>query len=215
MAVLKKYDLNGKSTGEVEIADSLLQGKISSQLVKDYLVALHANKRQWSAHTKGRGEVNKAKQKAQAQKGLGRARHGMLSAPQFRKGGVVHGPKAKFNQHVKINRKAKKAVICSLIVEKVKEQKAVVLTAVEIESPKTKLLADFFKKTDLAKDKVLVLASKKNDNLFKSLRNLPKKNFFYLNQINGFELANCQKLVFLDSAMVDLDAVLKSNKSGK
>jgi large subunit ribosomal protein L4 len=45
---LKKYDLTGKMVGQIEIADSLLECVANSQMIKDYIVALRANKRQWS-----------------------------------------------------------------------------------------------------------------------------------------------------------------------
>jgi large subunit ribosomal protein L4 len=108
MATLKKFDFTGKEVGEEGFDDEFLIKETNKQLVKDYIVALLKNARQWSANTKGRSEVNKVKQKPQQQKGTGRARQGFLGAPQFKGGGVVFGPKPKFNQHVKINRKGLK-----------------------------------------------------------------------------------------------------------
>lgn len=209
MAVLKKYDFAGKSVGNVDIADELLKQEAAGQLVKDYLVALQYNRRQWSASTKNRSEVNKAGQKVQVQKGLGRARHGALSAPQFRKGGVVHGPRPKFKQRSKINRKAKRTVIFSLIAEKIKSEKAVVLKLKELKEPSTKTAFEFFKKLGLDKDRVLVLSTEKAENFYKSLRNLPKKNYADLRKVSGYELANCQQLVFLEPAINELKTVLQ------
>lgn len=210
MAVLKKYDLAGKEIGQAEIADDLLEKTVSAQAVKDCIVAILANARQWSAHTKVRSEINKAGQKVQAQKGLGRARHGALSAPQFRKGGVAHGPRAKFDQEVKVNRKAKKAVVRTLIIEKIKAGEAIVLKPKALKQPKTKIAADFFKKLQFENQKVLVLGSlaDKDQNLLSSLNNLPRKEFVYLANVNGYDLANCQKIVVLDQAVEELTAIL-------
>jgi large subunit ribosomal protein L4 len=211
VVALKKYDLTGKEVGTAEIADAFLEKKLApDQLIKDYLVALMANQRQWSANTKSRKEVNKTGKKAQQQKGLGRARHGALSAPQFRKGGVVHGPKAKFDQQVKVNRKARRMVVRTLIAQKLQNDLAVVLKTADLKTPKTKKAVLFFEKLDWLETKVLVLGSlkAKSENLVKSLRNLPKKNFVYLPKVNGYELADCQKLVVLDSALEELTAIL-------
>ena len=57
MANLKKYDLDGKEIGSVDIDESLMQQKANSQMIKDYLVAIRNNGRQWSANTTGRSEV--------------------------------------------------------------------------------------------------------------------------------------------------------------
>ena len=40
VANLKKYDLDGKEIGSVDIDESLMQQKANSQMIKDYLVAI-------------------------------------------------------------------------------------------------------------------------------------------------------------------------------
>src|SRR3989338_2388059 len=85
--MLKKFNLEGKETGSVELSEELLQGKANPHMVKDYLVALRANARQWSANTQTRREVNHSHQKPHPQKGTGRARQGFLGATQYRGGG--------------------------------------------------------------------------------------------------------------------------------
>lgn len=99
MATLKKYDISGKEIGEVSIEDNVLEYKGNPQMIKDYLVAVRNNARQWSANTKGRKEVNRTGKKPHQQKGLGRARQGCFAAPQYRGGGIVFGPKPKFDVH--------------------------------------------------------------------------------------------------------------------
>src|SRR5256885_151263 len=115
--LLKKFSLDAKETGTVEVADALATAQVNSQLVKDYIVALRANARQWSANTKGRSEVNHSTKKPHAQKGGGRSRQGSLAAPQYKGGGRVFGPKPKFDQHVKINQKERRSAIRALIGE--------------------------------------------------------------------------------------------------
>ena len=109
MATLKKYDYKGSAKGELTIDAKLLEEDLNKQMIKDYLVAIRKNMRQWSANTKGRKEVQKSGQKPHAQKGSGRARQGCLAAPQYKGGGIVFGPKPKFDQHVRINKKERQA----------------------------------------------------------------------------------------------------------
>ena len=111
MAVVKKYNLSGNELGQIEIDDRLLQVSANPQMIKDYLVAYRANQRQWSASTKGRSEVSHSTQKPHPQKGTGKARQGSLVSPQYKGGGRVFGPKPKFDQCVKMNKKEKQAVI--------------------------------------------------------------------------------------------------------
>jgi large subunit ribosomal protein L4 len=89
VATLKKFDLKGKEIGQVNIADELANAEANGQMVKDYIIALRANARQWSANTKGRSEVNHTTKKPHPQKGGGRSRQGSLAAPQYKGGGRV------------------------------------------------------------------------------------------------------------------------------
>ncbi len=217
MAILKKYDLTGKEVGSVEVSDALLEVSAHPQSIKDYIVALRNNARQWSACTKRRNEINRTGRKPHPQKGQGRSRQGDLAAPQYKGGGIVFGPKPKFDIHVRINKKERRAAIRSLIADKIKANQVHVLHSVNMEHPKTKRMADFFEKIERAEKRVLVLGESTGSsgemgnphvNLVKSLRNLPKKDYSLVPQVNGYELARCQDLVVLDSALDEFLSIL-------
>ncbi len=200
---LKKYDLSGQETGEVEIEQELLDHKASPQLIKDYIVAIRKNGRQWSAKTKGRSEVMGTKKKPHAQKGLGRARQGSFQAPQYKGGGVVFGPRPKFDQHVRINRKERRLAIRSLFASKCNEGKARILDASTLQEAKTKPVASFLDALQLARSRVLFVgASEQGDGSFwvKSTNNLPKAQFIRLQNINGYDLSLADEIVILDRA---------------
>jgi len=84
---LRKYDVTGKVLGQVDVQEELLEWVANSQMIKDYIVALRANKRQWSANTKNKSEVNHSGLKPHPQKGTGKARQGSLASPQYKGGG--------------------------------------------------------------------------------------------------------------------------------
>ena len=92
---------------------------------------------------KSRSEVNHTTKKPHPQKGGGRARQGSLAAPQYKGGGRVFGPKPKFDQHVRINKKERKAAIRFLIGEKIRENKLHIIEHTEMDAPKTKTIANF------------------------------------------------------------------------
>lgn len=157
MAIIKKYNLSGDEVGQLALDDSLLDGMANPQMIKDYLVAYRANQRQWSANTKGRSEVSHSSQKPHPQKGTGRARQGCLAAPQYKGGGRAFGPKPKFDQQVRVNKKEKRAVIKSLLVQKIQEQHVHVLSVEGLDKPRTKTIVDFLKKLNLTQKRVLFL----------------------------------------------------------
>jgi large subunit ribosomal protein L4 len=215
MATLKKYDLHGKEIGLIQVDDTLLEGTAHPQSIKDYLVAIRNNARQWSASTKVRKEINRTGRKPHPQKGQGRSRQGDLAAPQYKGGGIVFGPKPKFDVHVRINKKERRAAIRTLIAEKIKNGNVHVLHQGQLKEPKTQKLAHFFDAIDRSEKRVLVLGEtakeamrNPHENLAKSLRNIPKKEYALLPQINGYELAKNHTLVILDTALDEFLSIL-------
>lgn len=216
MTTLKKYDLAGTDKGEVVIEEELLKKTANPQVIKDYLVALRANRRQWSASTQTRAEVSHSKKKPFAQKGTGNARQGFLGSPQFRGGGRSHGPRPKFNQRVKINKKEKRSVISSQISGAIRSSRARVLVYEALKRPNTKTLAEFLKAIDLQGKRVLFLAGLGNidcTTLSKSLKNIPKVQFARISNVNGYDFALNQEIVFLDSVVDDVKKILGVAKS--
>lgn len=222
MTKLKKYNLSGSAVGEVQIDKRLLDAEANGQMIKDYITALRANARQWSANTKGRSEVNHTTKKPHPQKGQGRARQGMLSAPQYKGGGRVFGPKPKFDQHVRINKKERRAAIRYLISEKIRENKLVVISDTNVKVPKTKTIVDLLSAVDV-KGRVLFLGesnrvtieskeapvradvtSLKHENFIKSLRNIPKTEFSLASNLNGYDVVCAQHVVLTEAALHEL-----------
>lgn len=230
MATLRKFNLQGKKVGEVTIDDRLATSETNSQLVKDYIVAIRANGRQWSANTKGRSEVNHSTKKPHPQKGGGRSRQGSLAAPQYKGGGRVFGPKPKFDQHVRINQKEKHAAIRSLIGSKVQGNQLLVLEAIDMAEPKTKTISTFLKNCQI-EGRVLFLAEgsfvdinvedfthrfsipcDKHTNLTKSIRNIPKAGFKLVSNISGYDVMNAKTIVILEPALKELQEWLLKDK---
>ena len=215
MATLKKYDLTGKEVGTFQVHDDLFKETAHPQSIKDYIVAIRNNARQWSACTKVRKEINRTGRKPHPQKGQGRSRQGDLAAPQYKGGGIVFGPKPKFDMHVRINKKERRAAIRTLIAEKIAAGQVCILQTTKLEQPKTKTLAQFFGAIDRNEKRVLVLGDAKREqmenphlNLIKSLRNIPKKDFLVVPQLNGYDIAKSQTLVVLHSALDEFLSIL-------
>lgn len=227
MAKLKKYNLAGKEIGTVEVSEHLMDAQASSQSIKDYIVALRANARQWSANTKGRSEVKHTTKKPRPQKGTGNARQGSLVGPQYRGGGIVFGPKPKFDQHVGINKKERQAAIRHLIAEKISEGKLHVLESVSLDAPKTKAVAAFIEKCKLSPRTLFLAGARKEQvsdeegaptidvstdahrNFSLSVRNLPKAWFKLAQNISGYDVALSGDIVVTEEALEQITEWLK------
>jgi large subunit ribosomal protein L4 len=216
MADIKKFDLTGKEKGQVTVKNEVLERGANSQMIKDYIVALRSNARQWSAHTKSRSEVSHSGQKPHPQKGTGRARQGYLGAPQYKGGGRVGGPRAKFDQHVSINRKEKRAAIRFLLAEKIQNDNLIILEDEAFKAPKTKKVADFLKGRALFGKKVLIIGNlpekpKKADaNFFKSLRNIPRAAYIVLDNVSGYDILAHRNIILMEPAVDKLMKILES-----
>jgi len=223
VTTLKKYNLTGKEIGQVKIDDAFLNIEANGQMVKDYIVALRANARQWTAHTKTRGEVKHTTKKPHPQKGQGRARQGSLVSPQYRGGGRVHGPRTKFDQHVRINKKERQAAIRFLLSEKFKQNKVWLIDNTEMESPKTKVIAQFLRGlsirgrtlflaegsyTDIETEgqvQRVSVANSQHDHFIKSVRNLEKTSFMLAPNVSGYDLVATGDIVMTESALNELN----------
>lgn len=223
MATLKKYNLTGKEVGHITVEKELLNAEANGQMIKDYIVALRNNARQWSANTKTRGEVKHTTKKPHPQKGQGRARQGSLVSPQYRGGGRVHGPKPKFDQHVRINQKERKAAIRFLIAEKLKEKRVWLIDNIEMDEPKTKALVNFLQSLEIG-GRVLFLgegaytdvetegniqrvsiATNKHHNFLKSIRNIPRTSFKLASNISGYDVLIARDIVLTEAAFNELN----------
>jgi large subunit ribosomal protein L4 len=223
VAKLKKYNLIGKEVGEVAVDERFINAEANSQMIKDYIIALRANARQWSASTKTRAEVKHTTKKPHPQKGQGRARQGSLVSPQYRGGGRAFGPRPKFDQHVRINQKERKAAIRFLISEKLKNGQILVIDGTTMDAPKTKTIADFLKgrefrgrtlflgeaaytevKTETKTLRVSV-SSDKHAHFIKSTRNLPRTMFSLASNISGYDVMVARQIVLTEAALSELN----------
>lgn len=222
MATLKKYSLDGKEVGHVSIDKQLLQAEANNQMIKDYIVAIRNNARQWSANTKTRAEVVHTTKKPHPQKGQGRARQGSLVSPQYRGGGRVFTPKPKFDQHVRINQKERKAAIRFLLSEKIRDNHICIIEDTKMKEPKTRTVASFIKGREI-NGRVLFLGESrfeevgtegnlqrisvgtdKHDNFVKSTRNLPRSSFKLASNISGYDVLVARDIVLTEAALNEL-----------
>lgn len=211
----KQYDFDGKELAEVEMSILEKDKRAHPQSIKDYIKAIRENARQWSANTKDRSQSHHSGAKPHAQKGTGKARQGFLGAPQYKGGGRVHAPKPKFDQHVRINKKERRKAIATLLSEKLENSRVVFLKdqiTEECKTPKTARFAKFMKAVGI--DKTCLFLVNKRDgeevvNFQKSLKNLPKVSFQYIENLNGYTVIAHQHIIVIESAKENLNELVR------
>lgn len=209
MATLTKYNLQGEEIGQVDVDDAFFAFEANGQMIKDYIIALRENARQWSASTKTRAEVEHTTKKPHAQKGTGNARQGTLVAPQHRGGGRAHGPRPKFNQHVRINKKERRAAIRSLLAEKMRAGRMLIVDDMRLDAPKTQTVSRFLKACGCLRSVLLLgdhaeQSHEGRTHFCKSARNIEKVSFLPATQLSGYDLLVAHDLVVTEAGLREI-----------
>src|SRR6266542_6882711 len=92
MPTVPVLDAKGKAQEQLELSADVFGGPVRVPLLHQSVVKELAARRAGTHDTKGRSEVSGGGRKPWKQKGTGRARQGSIRAPQWRGGGVAHGP---------------------------------------------------------------------------------------------------------------------------
>jgi large subunit ribosomal protein L4 len=165
------HNTSGQAVGTAELRDDVFGIEPHISVMHQHVVRQHANARLGTHKTKGRSEVSGGGRKPWRQKGTGRARQGSIRAPQWKGGGVVHGPiPHKYTK--KMNRKMRHLALRSALSVKAGDEQLMVLDALTLDAPKTAALADML--AGLGIDgSVLVLLPEADANVELSARNLP------------------------------------------
>lgn len=161
----------GQAASKYEAPETVFGRDYNEDLVHQIVVAYQANARQGTRAQKDREQVKHSTKKPFKQKGTGRARAGMTSSPLWRGGGRIFPnlPNENFSQ--KINKKMYRAGMASIFSQLVREGRLAVVDTLNVDAPKTKLLAAKFKAMNL--ESVMVIADEVDENLYLASRNLP------------------------------------------
>ena len=194
------YNQEGKEAGNMILPKEIFEVPMNSDLVHQVLISYNANKRQNTAHTKTRGEVRGGGRKPWRQKGTGRARHGSIRSPLWKGGGVTFGPRNEKNWLKDIPKKMKKKALFKVLSEKAKNNLLVVLDKMEMEKPKTKIMAEIIKKLPANNGSRLVLSTD-GKNLFLSARNIAKTGVLEARNLNIVDLLNYKYLLVTEEGI--------------
>lgn len=197
---LDVLNIDGKKTGRsVTLPDEIFGIEPNDHLiwlsVKHYLAGKHRG----THKVKGRSEVKGSTHKLHRQKGTGGSRKGNIRNPLYHGGGVIFGPRP-HSYSFKMNRKEKDLAKMSALSYKAAGEAIRVVEDFKPEAPKTKEFAGALKNLELSGKKILFVISGYEENIFLSLRNLPKVKSSVLSDINTYDIMNCNYLVFTEEA---------------
>ena len=189
-----------KAAGTVAVSEANFAREYNEALVHQVVTAFLSGARQGTRAQKTRSEVAGGGKKPWRQKGTGRARAGTIRSPIWRSGGVTSAAKPQDHSQ-KLNRKMYRAAMRSILSELARTDRLMIVEALDVEQPKTKLLVETLKGYGV--DNVLIVADNVDKNLYLASRNLHKVD------VRDVEGADPVSLIAYDKVMITVEAVKK------
>jgi large subunit ribosomal protein L4 len=212
MATIDVHNLSGAKAGTMELADEVF-GAVNEDLIWEAVRHYRAGQRAGTHKTKARWEVSGSGKKLWKQKGTGRARIGSIRSPLWRHGGTVHGPQPR-SYDFSFPRKKLLGALRSALAAKFADGKLVVVKALEVKEPKTKLFREALDKLKVDGTTLIVETSAtENRNLELSSRNLDGVELVRANEVHPYHVMRYTNVIFAQTALEKLQDALRKSAS--
>lgn len=193
------FNQSGQKVDTVQVDEQKLGGEVRNKLLKQALVMYHANQRQGTVRTLARGEVAGSTRKMFRQKGTGNARTGGIRNP-IKKGGGHAKQKRPKDWRQAMPKKARRLARNSAILSKIQSQDIRVLDAINVDQPKTKVVAQIFKALGIDRS-CLVALDGHNEMVEKSARNIDRTTLTTVQQLNAWDILRSRTLLVTRSGL--------------
>ncbi len=189
----------GKDAGSADLVDTVFGIEPNMSVMHQVVTAQLAAKRAGTHSTLTRSEVSGGGAKPWRQKGTGRARAGSTRAPQWRGGGVAHGPKPR-DYSQRTPKKMIKIALNSALSDRASEGAVIVVDQWSFEAPKTKDGIAALAAVG-AEGKVLVVLGDDDLNAWKSFRNLTDVHCLHVGELNTYDVLDSDVVVFTEQTL--------------
>ncbi len=194
MAQVQVKDLKNKAVRSLDLPEAVFGYPAKPHLVYEAVCHYRATARAGTHATKNRTDVAGGGRKPWRQKKTGRARHGSIRSPLWRGGGTIHGPVPRDHGYA-LPRKMRWNALRSVLSEKAREGKVLVVDSLELESHRTKDLVAVLKGLGLDGVKALLVDNELPRNLDLAARNLGHVRTLRAMGLNAYELLDSDTVV--------------------
>jgi large subunit ribosomal protein L4 len=202
--------LDSTSAGSAELPDEIFAAKPRADIMARVVHWQLAKRRAGTHSTKGMSEVSGTTKKPYRQKGTGNARQGSLRAPQFRKGGIVHGP-VPHSHAYSLNKKVRRLGLISALSQKQADGKLVVLDAANGAAKTTELAK---KLKALGWRSVLIVDHAVDAGFLRASRNIPGIDVLPTVGANVYDILNHDMLAITAAGVEGLKQRLGPKANG-
>jgi len=191
-------------SGTVTLDPVAFEATFNMPLMHEAVRAEMNARRHGTASTKTRGEVSGGGAKPWRQKGTGRARAGSSRSPVWTGGGTVFGPTPR-RYTVKVNRKARRAALRSVLSLHAQRESLAVFDASSFDGPATKRAVELLKEWGAALPTLVILADEEAA-AGKSFRNLARVDAMPVQDASVADIVGAASLLVSESALQALVA---------
>jgi len=212
MPVVDVKNLEGKTVGQLELADDVFAAEINPHLLHEAVRHFLAGERAGTHKTKDKSEVSGSGKKLWRQKGTGRARIGSIRSPLWRHGGTVHGPVPRKYGYA-LPKKMILGALRSALTTKLSQQKLIVVEGWQLETHKTKAFRAALSKLDGEAKTILLVNAGENVNLERASRNIEGVTLVEPSRLGPYDLLRHDRLMLSREAASKLSGALTAAKS--
>jgi large subunit ribosomal protein L4 len=193
--------VTGAKAGTAELPDELFGITPNTAVLHQVITAQLAHRRAGTHSTKTRAEVQGGGAKPWRQKGTGRARHGSIRSPQWRGGGIAHGPKPR-DYSERTPKKMVRLALRSALSDRAADGLVKVIDDWGIDEPKTKRGVEVLEGLGLRAageraPRVLLVLDRAEHAVWKSFRNLGDRVQIVLpDELNAYDILVNDWIVF-------------------
>ncbi len=208
MPKVKVYNTKAEVVGQTTLSDEVFGCEYNEALIHQVVVAYNNNQRQGTKSALLRSEVRGHAKKPWRQKGTGRARQGSSKSAQWKGGGIIFAPKPRdFSQ--KVNKTMKVAAFKSAISAKLADSEVIVLDAVTLAEPKTKLVQEILNNFKVDGKNVMFVLKEKDATVLRASNNIPNLKVTYADVLGTYDIVANSKLYITKDAIKKLEEAYK------
>jgi large subunit ribosomal protein L4 len=206
------FDLQGKQVSTLQLDEQLLGGEVRPDLLKLAYVRYHANKRQGTVKTKGRGDVEGSTKKLYKQKHTGNARRGAIRTAIMKGGGRGHGKKP-HSWRLDMPDKQRRLANRNALLAKAVDNELKVVDTLGFDKPSTKQFAALLDALKIDRSCLLALADTRTAPA-RSAANLDNIKLTRIDQLNAFDLLSNRYVLAERAALQGWIDQAKARKNG-
>ena len=193
---------------EISLPEEVFSAPYRQDLIYEAVRNYAANQRLGTHSTKRRDEVSGSGKKLWKQKHTGRARMGEIRSPLWYHGGIVFGPKPR-DYSYRVPKKVRRGAMRSLLSERLRRGLLKVVDKFTLEGPKTRAFLATYGSLLEAHRTVLFVDEKVEASAALASRNIPGVKVTAVSEVNIYDLARYELVVFTEPALLRLAEVLK------